>query len=78
MAVVKLMELYERRDMARLALYTNEKALQQAADALRKIPASEIVEKEYCETIARMAQDVEAAAQSVVVLENQIRLLSKD
>jgi len=73
-----LMELYARRDAAINALHHHKKDLQQAAAALDKIPAAEIVGKEYAAIIMKKAEDLEKAAQTVVLLENQIKLQSRD
>lgn len=73
-----LMELYARRDTAINALHHHKKDLQQAVAALNEISAADIVGKEYAATIMKKAEDLEKAAQSVVLLENQIKLQSKD
>ena len=73
-----LMELYARRDAAINALHHHKKDLQQAVAALNEISAADIVSKEYADVIMKKAADLEKVTQSVVLLENQIKLQSKD
>ena len=73
-----LMELYARRDAAINALHHHKKDLQQAVAALNEISAADIVGTEYSAAIMNKAEDLEKAAHSVVLLENQIKLQSKD
>lgn len=74
----ELMKLHEKRDEAIVALHHHKKDLQQAVAALDQISADDFVNGEYAAVIMKKAADLEIAAQCVVVLKNQIALLSKD